>query len=106
MGIVRADSSPRTLEMEEFKRTLLACAGVDGKEDGKEEDIGGGVRAGSAEEEDEEGLVCVTSGVSYLGLAIVSRLLLRGYAVRVIVHREGNPQRFFTIACSLRRILI
>lgn len=38
----------------------------------------------------EDKVVCVTSGVSYLGLAIVSLLVSRGYHVRVIVHNQGK----------------
>lgn len=37
----------------------------------------------------EEKKVCVTSGVSFLGIAIVNQLLLRGYSVRVIVEKQG-----------------
>lgn len=38
----------------------------------------------------EEKLVCVTSGVSFLGLAIVKQLLVRGYFVRIIVDNEED----------------
>lgn len=37
----------------------------------------------------EEKKVCVTSGVSFLGIAIINQLLLRGYSVRVIVEKQG-----------------
>ncbi|PIA40562.1 hypothetical protein AQUCO_02500343v1 [Aquilegia coerulea] len=39
-------------------------------------------------EEEEDKLVCVTSGLSYLGLAIVDHLLNRGYSVRIAVDNE------------------
>lgn len=35
-------------------------------------------------------LVCVTGGVSYLGRAIVKRLLVHGYSVRIVVDCPGN----------------
>lgn len=41
-------------------------------------------------EEKREMLVCVTSGTSYLGSAIVHRLLSRGYSVRIAVSNQGT----------------
>lgn len=38
----------------------------------------------------EEKVVCVTSGVSYIGRAVVNRLLLRGYSVRIMVDNQGK----------------
>lgn len=88
MGIVRTEES-RKLELEELRRMLVACAGIQRRKDQEEFK---GVRVSSKENKDDilEKLVCVTSGVSYLGLAIVNKLLLRGYSVRIIVENEGN----------------
>ncbi|KAL6535039.1 hypothetical protein OROMI_026413 [Orobanche minor] len=36
-------------------------------------------------------LVYVTSGASYLGIAIVNQLLFSGYPVRIIVDKEDIP---------------
>uniref|UniRef100_A0A7N0U2N2 NAD-dependent epimerase/dehydratase domain-containing protein n=1 Tax=Kalanchoe fedtschenkoi TaxID=63787 RepID=A0A7N0U2N2_KALFE len=47
---------------------------------------------GDHEPEDDK-VVCVTSGVSYLGLAVVRRLLARGYHVRVIVHNQDDMEK-------------
>ncbi|KAK1279613.1 hypothetical protein QJS04_geneDACA002835 [Acorus gramineus] len=38
-------------------------------------------------------VVCVTNGLSYVGLAIVRRLLSLGYAVRVTVEAEGDMEK-------------
>lgn len=46
-------------------------------------------------EEKREKLVCVTSGTSYLGSAIVDRLLSRGYSVRMAVSNQGTYVLFF-----------
>ena len=76
------------MELEELRRMLVACAGLQRRKDQEEF---GGVRVSSKDmdTDDVEKLVCVTSGVSYLGLAIVNKLLLRGYSVRIIVENEG-----------------
>ena len=42
-----------------------------------------------AYDDDEGSLVCVTSGLSYLGLALVNQLLLRGFSVRITVDNPG-----------------
>lgn len=46
-------------------------------------------------EQKREKLVCVTSGTSYLGSAIVDRLLSRGYSVRIAVSNQGTYELFF-----------
>lgn len=75
---------------------LVACAAVHRRKDEEEfkgsrnninnvpKEIGG---------DDEEKLVCVTSGVSFLGLALVNCLLLRGYAVRILIDHRGTLSR-------------
>lgn len=87
MGIVRTDES-RKMELEELRRMLVACAGLQRRKD-QEEFRGVRVSSKDMDTDDVEKLVCVTSGVSYLGLAIVNKLLLRGYSVRIIVENEG-----------------
>ena len=73
---------------------LLASAGaykVNAHEHrGEEGTRAGKAKIGTAQDDEEEKLVCVTSGVSFLGLALVNRLLSRGYSVRVIVDSEGK----------------
>ncbi|EPS68267.1 hypothetical protein M569_06505, partial [Genlisea aurea] len=48
-------------------------------------------------ESSEESLVCVTSGVSYLGMAIVNQLRFRGYSVRIIVDNEEDLEKLTEI---------
>ncbi|KAL9458407.1 hypothetical protein AB3S75_007299 [Citrus x aurantiifolia] len=96
MGFVRSDESKK-MEIEELRRMLVACAAVHRRKDEEEfkgarnninnvpKEIGG---------DGEEKLVCVTSGVSFLGLALVNCLLLRGYAVRILIdHRDREELR-------------
>ncbi|CAM8891231.1 unnamed protein product [Rhodiola kirilowii] len=51
------------------------------------------LRRVATDDELEEKVVCVTSGVSYLGLAIVGHLVSRGYHVRVIVHNQEDMEK-------------
>ncbi|KAA8548111.1 hypothetical protein F0562_004628 [Nyssa sinensis] len=89
MGILRPEESLK-VEIEEFRLMLLSCAGVHGRKD-EEEFRNKGVT--TRDDAIEEKLVCVTSGVSFLGLAIVNRLLLRGYSVRIIVTNEEDLEK-------------
>lgn len=52
-------------------------------------------------EEKRKKLVCVTSGTSYLGSAIVDRLLSRGYSVRIAFSNQGTYQLFFFVQLPL-----
>nr|AIX92146.1 cinnamoyl-CoA reductase 1 [Betula platyphylla] len=88
MGILGAEDSIR-MELEELRHMLVACAGLQRRKD-DEEFKGVRVSTKGAGADDAEKLVCVTSGVSYLGLAIVKKLLLRGYSVRIIVESEED----------------
>ncbi|RVW46630.1 Cinnamoyl-CoA reductase-like SNL6 [Vitis vinifera] len=96
MGFVRNDEIHRQ-ELEDFRRMLLASAGaykVNAHEHrGEEGTRAGKAKIGTAQDDEEEKLVCVTSGVSFLGLALVNRLLSRGYSVRVIVDSEGDVEK-------------
>ncbi|KAK3014149.1 hypothetical protein RJ639_008490 [Escallonia herrerae] len=92
MGIVRTDDS-RKIEIEEFRRMLVTCAALHGKKD-EEESMGRRRLTAGAENDDAlDKLVCVTSGVSFLGLAIVNQLLLRGYSVRIVVNNEEDIEK-------------
>lgn len=89
MGIVCPDESKR-IEIEEFRRMLLSNAAVHRTKAGDEfRNHGQLPSAVQHNRELEEKKVCVTSGVSFLGIAIVNQLLLRGYSVRVIVEKQG-----------------
>lgn len=94
MGIVRL-CEKQEVEIEEFRRMLLSYAGgvqtrkhqVEFRDQPVTAALGG--NDGVAEEK----LVCVTSGVSFLGLAIVNRLLIRGYSVRIVVTNEEDMEK-------------
>ncbi|KAI3503449.1 hypothetical protein L1887_31890 [Cichorium endivia] len=93
MGVIRTDESRRA-EIEEFRRMLLSCSGVILKVRSEEECNRRRVTAANRNEYAvDQKLVCVTSGVSFLGIAIVKQLLLRGYFVRVIVDNEEDIER-------------
>lgn len=74
--------------MEEFRRTAVACAGVHRRKD--DDGLPTSPLALDVDAGDEGTLVCVTSGVSYLGMALANHLLLRGYSVRITAHNPGN----------------
>ena len=100
MGIVRSEERRKT-EMEEFRRMLLASASVHRRKDFD------GARfpsknaapdnAAADEDGDRDRPVCVTSGLSFLGVAVVDRLLSRGYSVRIVV---DNPGKLFILSLS------
>nr|ANF06872.1 cinnamoyl-CoA reductase [Daucus carota subsp. carota] len=88
MGIVRTDEHRRS-EIESFRRLLLSCAGACKSKEEEE------IRNSPVMNADNDGVVhdkvvCVTSGVSFLGIAIVNQLLLRGYNVRIIVDNQDD----------------
>lgn len=85
MGVVRTWES-RTEELEAFRRQLVAAAGIHRRKD----DEGRRTTKTVVDDEEERALLCVTSGVSYLGLALVNHLLLLGYSVRIIIHNPGK----------------
>jgi len=76
------------MEMEAFCRKLVAAAGK-ADEGGRNHHF----VCSHDEDVDEKGsLLCVTSGVSYVGLALVNHLLQLGYSLRITV---DNPGKFF-----------
>ncbi|KAK2661761.1 hypothetical protein Ddye_000335 [Dipteronia dyeriana] len=86
MGIVRTEESDRR-EIEELRRMLVSVHRRKDDEDFR------GTRLLSNDEDQEEKVVCVTSGVSFLGLAIVNRLLLRRYSVRIILDNQEDVEK-------------
>lgn len=90
MGTARTYQSLAT-ELEESGPSILCCAGMHRRKAVETRDKR---FATKYEDEREEKVVCVTSGASFLGLAIVSRLLLRGYYVRAIVHTDEEAEKF------------
>lgn len=87
MRIVRATET-FSAELKEFM-----CAAVQRRrdDDGFRGSRGGKSRnAMDLDSDSGNRLVCVTGGVSYLGRAIVKRLLVHGYSVRIVVDCPGN----------------
>lgn len=74
------------VETEAFCRKLVAAAGKD-DEGGRNHHL----VSSYYEDGDEKGtLLCVTSGVSYVGLALVNHLLQLGYSLRITVENPGK----------------
>ncbi|KAG9449942.1 hypothetical protein H6P81_009907 [Aristolochia fimbriata] len=93
MGIVRTVEG-RKAELEEFHRGIMRT--VPKARKWKEEDddnyVGRDVVEPAADHESNK-LVCVTSGTTLLGLAIVNRLLGRGYSVRITLENQEDLER-------------
>ncbi|KAI7741142.1 hypothetical protein M8C21_021157, partial [Ambrosia artemisiifolia] len=93
MGVVRTDDSLRA-EIEEFRRMLLSCSGVVLKVTIEDENNNRQITANNRNDYTKDhNLVCVTSGVSFVGIAIVKQLLIRGYAVRIVVDNQEDIVR-------------
>ncbi|XP_022773681.1 cinnamoyl-CoA reductase-like SNL6 [Durio zibethinus] len=91
MGIARTqDEENERREFEEFRQTLVAFAALDRRKENGEFKV---LSSHNPHVELEDKLVCVTSGVSFLGLALVNRLLLHGYSVRVLVDNQEDVEK-------------
>ncbi|KAF3782021.1 Cinnamoyl-CoA reductase 2 [Nymphaea thermarum] len=82
MGIIRTMESLKA-EMEEIKTMITQTIQRKPGED----------LVASQAIESREKVVCVTSGVSYLGLSVAGELLLRGYHVRLGVENEEHMEK-------------
>ncbi|KAG7550658.1 NAD-dependent epimerase/dehydratase [Arabidopsis thaliana x Arabidopsis arenosa] len=91
MRIVRATDT-FSAELKEFM-----CAAVQRRrdDDGFRGSRGGGKSRNAMDLDSDSGnrLVCVTGGVSYLGRAIVKRLLVHGYSVRIVVDCPEDKEK-------------
>ncbi|XP_059452080.1 cinnamoyl-CoA reductase-like SNL6 [Corylus avellana] len=93
MGILGAEET-MGMELEELHRMLAARAGPESRKDGDEfKDVRVSSEATMDADDVEKLVVCVTSGVSYLGLAIVKELLVRRYSVRIIAENQEDIDR-------------
>ncbi|XP_068638710.1 cinnamoyl-CoA reductase-like SNL6 [Aristolochia californica] len=90
MGVVRT-AERRKAELEEFHREIVRTIALTKGRKWKEEDPDNCVREEPTEEKNK--LVCVTSGISPLGFAIVNRLLSRGYSVRIALDNQEDLER-------------
>ncbi|CAK8533642.1 unnamed protein product [Lathyrus sativus] len=93
MGVVGTCETKRS-ELIAFHRNLVATAGIHRRKD--DEGLRKNKHFSSLDEDDEEKrttLVCVTSGVSYLGLALVNHLLVLGYSVRITIDNPDEIEK-------------
>ncbi|KAF1879322.1 hypothetical protein Lal_00005788 [Lupinus albus] len=93
MGVV-CNWESKVAAAEAFRHKTVATAGIQRRKEDEGQRMNK-LYSYNNEDEDDEGmnLICVTSGVSYLGLALVNQLLLRGYSVRVIVHNQEEIEK-------------
>lgn len=92
MGIARTqDEETDRREFEDFRKTIAALAAMERSKEN--EDFKGLMSPDIANVDHQDKLVCVTSGVSFLGLALVNRLLLRGYSVRILVDNQEDVEK-------------
>ena len=92
MGVLRSTQSLQA-EVDELRASLL----VDG---GRGAAVGWRRSAGHADAKRAPGgevggaaaaTVCVTGGISFVGFAVVDRLLRHGYTVRLALETQGQP---------------
>lgn len=91
MGIAGAEEC-RRVELEELRRISERACMLASRRKDSDEFHGRRVSSNSSSDSDEEPgdeLVCVTSGVSLLGLAVVNQLLQRGFSVRILLDNPG-----------------
>ncbi|KAH7685952.1 Cinnamoyl-CoA reductase protein [Dioscorea alata] len=86
MGVVRSEES-REAEMEEIRRI------IEGERAGEEEWKGNNGGADELPGGADGRMVCVTSGVSFLGFALVDRLLSRGFTVRLALDSQEDLEK-------------
>ncbi|GMI86904.1 hypothetical protein like AT5G14700 [Hibiscus trionum] len=92
MGIARTqDEESERRGFEDFRQTLAALAAMERSKGN--EDFKSLFSSDVASVDLHEKLVCVTSGVSFLGLAVVNRLLLHGYSVRILVDNQDDVEK-------------
>ncbi|KAL2335699.1 hypothetical protein Fmac_016912 [Flemingia macrophylla] len=92
MGVA-ATWETSTAEIQAFRRSLVAAAAIHRRKD--DEGRKPNTFVPSYEHDDDENgtLLCVTSGVSYFGLALVNHLLLLGYSVRITLENPEDKEK-------------
>lgn len=95
MGIMRTlEEENERIEFDEFRRTVMLATAAALNRRKEEVDFPELVSPLTGfDGENREKLVCVTSGVSFLGLAIVNQLLRRGYSVRLIIENQEDVEK-------------
>ncbi|EXC20296.1 Anthocyanidin reductase [Morus notabilis] len=91
MGIVNCEERER-MEIEEFRRMVVASGAATHRRKDHQGFDGSRLIPSSVDDDDlcdRDRPVCVTSGLSFLGIALVNNLLARGYSVRIVVE---NPE--------------
>ncbi|XP_020234719.1 cinnamoyl-CoA reductase-like SNL6 [Cajanus cajan] len=79
-------------DLEAFRRSLVAIAAIHRRKD--DEGRKTNTFLPPFDHHDEKGtLLCVTSGVSYLGLALLNHLLLLGYSLRITLDNQEDIEK-------------
>ncbi|CAK9322571.1 unnamed protein product [Citrullus colocynthis] len=95
MGIAGAEEC-RRVELEELRRISERAYMLASRRKDSDEFHGRRVSSNSSSDSDEEPgdeLVCVTSGVSLLGLAVVNQLLQCGFSVRILLDNPEDKEK-------------
>ncbi|XP_038903680.1 cinnamoyl-CoA reductase-like SNL6 [Benincasa hispida] len=95
MGIAGAEEC-RRVELEELRRISERACMLASRRKDSDEFHGRRVSSHSSSDTDEDPgdeLVCVTSGVSLLGLAVVNQLLQCGFSVRILLDNPEDRER-------------
>ncbi|KGN59674.1 cinnamoyl-CoA reductase-like SNL6 isoform X2 [Cucumis sativus] len=92
------DHQRRRGDLEDLRRIyestqMLASHRKDNSDDFYGRRVLSNYSSSDTDEETSDELVCVTSGVSLLGLALVNQLLLRGFSVRILVDSPEDREK-------------
>lgn len=90
MGVLRSTQSLQA-EVEEMRHMLRGTS----RDAFKMQPASVKRSTGGDQLEGDQRLVCVTGGISFLGFAVVNRLLELGYTVRLALETQGHYPLFF-----------
>ncbi|XP_023528175.1 cinnamoyl-CoA reductase-like SNL6 [Cucurbita pepo subsp. pepo] len=102
MGVLFRPEETLVSELEQLRRKLVACGGIQRRKDGEEFKS----LKSKLIDDAEQKVVCVTSGVSFLGSAIVNELLVHGYSVRVIVDNPEDVNKLDETTCGRPNVTV
>jgi len=89
MGVLRSTQSLQA-EVEELRAALLGGGGGHGAAAGWRRSAGAKRAPGAGAGGADARAVCVTGGISFVGFAVVDRLLRHGYTVRLALETQGQ----------------
>jgi hypothetical protein len=96
MGVLRSTHSMQA-EVEEMRSALFHGVSAGAADAGWQPSAGdAGVKRATGGQEGAAGArtVCVTGGISFVGFAVVDRLLRHGYTVRLALETQGPSLLF------------